>query len=90
MSRTFAADLKVTTQVLLSRDHTRWNFDAIMEAIQGPLLNPRRLEEALKASKFGRRLLAFFQPLNLRFSAIKRTKVRCVPLTFDEPEQCAI
>lgn len=47
-----------------------------MEAIQGPLLNPRRLEEALKASKFGRRLLAFFQPFNLRFSAIKRTKVR--------------
>lgn len=47
-----------------------------METIQGPLLNPRRLEEALKASKFGRRLLGFFQPLNLRFSAIKRTKVR--------------
>lgn len=63
-------------QVLTSRDHTKWNYDVILEVLQGPLLNPRRLEEALKASKFGRRLLAFFQPLNLRFSAVKKTKVR--------------
>lgn len=47
-----------------------------MEVVQGPLLNPRRLEEALKASKFGRRLLSFFHPLNFRFSDVKRTKAR--------------
>lgn len=64
------------TGVLLSRDHTKWDFDVIMEVVQGPLLNPRRLEEALKATKFGRRLLSFFHPLNLRFSNIKKTKVR--------------
>ncbi|CED82219.1 ste16 protein [Phaffia rhodozyma] len=62
------------TQVLFSRDHNKWNYDVLMGIIQGPLLNPRRLEEALKASKFGRRLLSFFHPLNHRFSDVKKTK----------------
>lgn len=46
-----------------------------MEIVEGPLLNPKRLEEAFKASKFGRRLMTFFQPLYRRFSDIKRTTV---------------
>jgi rapamycin-insensitive companion of mTOR len=62
-------------QILLSRDHNKWNYDILLDVVQGPLLNPRRLEEALKASKFGRRLMSFFHPLNHRFSDIKKTKV---------------
>lgn len=63
------------TQVLITRDHNKWNFDILMAVVCGPLLHPRRLEEALKASKFGRRLLSFFHPQNRRFSDIKKTKV---------------
>lgn len=75
---TFSSDLikhrLSSSQILLTRDHNKWNYDVLMEVIQGPLLNPRRLEEALKASKFGRRLLSFFHPLNRRFSDVKKTK----------------
>lgn len=64
----------VESQVLYTKDYHRWNFDALMEIIQGPLLNPGRLEEAFKVSKFGRRLMTFFQPLYRRFSDIKKTR----------------
>jgi rapamycin-insensitive companion of mTOR len=46
-----------------------------MELIQGPLLNPKRLDEAIRATKFIRRLFSFFHPYNNWFSAIKRTRV---------------
>ncbi|KAL7420859.1 hypothetical protein Q5752_004812 [Cryptotrichosporon argae] len=60
--------------VLLGRDHAKWNYDIIMDLLQGPLLNPRRLDEAIKATKFVRRLFSFFHPYNNRFSSIKRTR----------------
>ena len=63
-------------QILLGRDHTKWNYDIIMDFIEGPLLNPKRLDEAIKATKFLRRLFQFFHPYNNRFSAVKRTRVR--------------
>lgn len=67
----------------MTRDHTKWSFDILLEVVQGPLLNPRRLEEALRASKFVRRLLSFFHPMNHRFSDIKKTKVHTHVLLFD-------
>ena len=63
------------TKVLYTKDHTKWNYDVLMEIIEGPLLNARRLEEAFRVSKFGRRLMTFFQPLYRRFSDTKRTRV---------------
>ena len=51
-----------------------------MELIEGPLLNPKRLDEAIKATKFVRRLFSFFHPANHQFSAIKRTRVSCAAL----------
>ena len=62
-------------QVLYTKDHNKWNYDVLVEIIEGPLLNARRLEEAFRVSKFGRRLMTFFQPLYRRFSDIKRTRV---------------
>lgn len=47
----------------------------IVELVEGPLLNPKRLDEAIKASKFVRRLFSFYHPYNNRFSSIKRTRV---------------
>lgn len=40
-------------------------------------MNPKRLDEAMRASKFMRRLLSFFHPFNYRYSEIRKTKVSC-------------
>ncbi|KAF7298974.1 hypothetical protein MIND_00845600 [Mycena indigotica] len=65
------------TQVMLTKDHTVWKFELLQELIEGPLLNPKRLEEAIKVSRFIRRLLAFFHPFGsgTRFCDLPRTKV---------------
>lgn len=63
------------TGVILNSDHTKWNYDFVVELLEGPLMNARRLDEAIKATKLVRRLFAFFHPYNGRFSAIKRTRV---------------
>jgi len=75
--RTFQTAL-VDTQVMMSRDFTKWNYDTLLDLVEGPLLNPKRLEEAIKVSKFVKRLMSFFHPfsqLSHRFSDIKRQKL---------------
>ena len=62
-------------KVVGSKDHTKWNWDSILELVQGPLLVPRRLEEVIKTTKIVKRLLYFYRPLNHQFSDMKRTKV---------------
>ena len=67
------------------RDHTKWNFEALQEVVEGPLLNPKRLEEAIKILKFVRGFLKFFHPFEHRFSDMKRKVcftlvLRCVDL----------
>lgn len=64
------------TRVLQTKNYTKWNWNVLMELIQGPLLNPKRLEEVtLKHfSKFAKRLMSFYRPFKYRFSAIKKTK----------------
>ena len=57
------------------KDHIKWNFDTLQELIEGPLLNPKRMEEAIKVSRFIRRLMSFFHPFSHRFSDMKRTRV---------------
>jgi large subunit ribosomal protein L17e len=63
---------------MLTKDHTVWKFDLLQELIEGPLLNPKRLEEAIKVSRFIRRLLSFFHPFGsgMKFCDLPRTKVR--------------
>lgn len=46
-----------------------------MELLQGPLLNPKRLDEVIRATKFIRRIFSFLHPFNNRFSSILRTRV---------------
>ncbi|KIY71243.1 hypothetical protein CYLTODRAFT_140340 [Cylindrobasidium torrendii FP15055 ss-10] len=62
------------TQVIYAKDHTKWNFEMLIELIEGPLLNPKRLEEAMKGTKFIRRLMAFFYPESHRFSDMPKIK----------------
>ncbi|KAA8893128.1 Rapamycin-insensitive companion of mTOR, N-term-domain-containing protein [Sphaerosporella brunnea] len=68
------SNLIVDTGVLNTKSYIKWNWDALNEMIQGPLLNPKRLEEAIKVTKFMKRLLSFYRPFKYRFSEIKNTK----------------
>ncbi|TPX62078.1 hypothetical protein PhCBS80983_g00632 [Powellomyces hirtus] len=61
-------------KVLGFKDYTKWNWDTIMEFIQGPLLNPKRLDEVIKNTKVLKRIVSFFRPMNYQFSNIKRNK----------------
>ncbi|RIA92645.1 Rapamycin-insensitive companion of mTOR, N-term-domain-containing protein [Glomus cerebriforme] len=65
-------NMLLESQVLQTKDGTKWNFETMMELLQGPLLNPRRLEESIK-SKFIKRLIGFFRPTSRRFSEIEKT-----------------
>jgi rapamycin-insensitive companion of mTOR len=67
----------IETGILSSKDHTKWNFDTLMELLEGPLLSAKRLEEATRGSKFIRRVLQFFHPFNHKYSDMPSTKVRC-------------
>lgn len=66
--------LLMDTQVLNTKDYTKWNWDSVIELLQGPLLNPRRLEEAMRGKKFIKRLLAFYRPSKHQFSDMNATK----------------
>lgn len=71
--KTFQSSL-LETQVMLTKDYTKWNFETLQELIEGPLLNPKRMEEAIKVSRFIRRLMSFFHPFSHRFSDMPRVK----------------
>ena len=60
--------------MLNTKSYTKWNWDILNEIIQGPLLNPKRLEEAIKVTKFMKRLLSFYRPFKYRFCEVKNTK----------------
>ncbi|CAG8483702.1 13104_t:CDS:10, partial [Acaulospora colombiana] len=64
-------NMLLETQVLNTKDYAKWNWETLLELLQGPLLNPRRLEEAIR-SKFMKRLLGFFRPTSRRFSEIEK------------------
>lgn len=67
-------NLMVDTQVLNTVSFQKWRWDLILNVINGPLLNPKRLDEAMKATKFIHRLLGFYRPFKYRFSDVKNTK----------------
>ncbi|KAG4305949.1 hypothetical protein PORY_000859 [Pneumocystis oryctolagi] len=66
--------LLLDTQVLSTKNYKKWRWDILVELLQGPLLNPKRLEESIRSTKFMKRLLSFYRPFNYRFSNIKQTK----------------
>lgn len=70
---TFRA-LMIETQVLGTVNYSKWKWDLIQQIIEGPLLNPRRLHEAMIATKFVHRILGFLRPFKYRFSDAPNTK----------------
>ena len=66
--------LILESQVLNTTNYQKWNWNLIQTAIDGPLLNPKRLDEALKVTKFVHRLFNFYRPFKFRFADVKNTK----------------
>ncbi|USW55166.1 Putative HR1 rho-binding domain, rapamycin-insensitive companion of mTOR domain, Pianissimo family [Septoria linicola] len=62
------------TNVLNTINYLKWDWNIILELVDGPLTNPRLLYEALEKSKFVHRLLKFLRPFQFRFSDASNTK----------------
>jgi rapamycin-insensitive companion of mTOR len=67
---------------MTTKEHTKWSFETLQDLIEGPLLNPKRMEEAIKGARFIRRLMSFYHPFEHRFSDMQKnpTNVRWVKL----------
>ena len=59
------------SMVMATKEHQAWNVSVLHELLDGPLLNARRFDEALGSTKLIRRLLSFYRPFSLRYSALR-------------------
>lgn len=66
--------LLIDSGVLNSSNYAKWNWEIIMKIIDGPLQSGKRLDEAIRASKFMKRLMSFYRPFKYKFSDIKNTR----------------
>ena len=62
------------TGVLGSVNYQKWDWDLIQDLIDGPMVNPARLTEAMRNVKFAHRLLSFLRPFKFRFADAPNTK----------------
>lgn len=62
------------TQVLSTPKWNKWNWDLVLKIIEGPLLNPRRLDDVIKNNKFIKRTMGFYRPFKFRFCDIRNSK----------------
>ncbi|KAH7214751.1 Rapamycin-insensitive companion of mTOR, N-term-domain-containing protein [Fusarium oxysporum] len=66
--------LLIDSNVLNSSNYAKWNWETILKIIDGPLQSGKRLEEAIKASKFMKRIISFYRPFKYRFANVKNTR----------------
>ncbi|KAJ5529642.1 hypothetical protein N7527_003035 [Penicillium freii] len=62
------------THVLNTVNFNKWKWDIIHRLVEGPLTNPKRMDEAIKGSKFMKRLIGFYRPFKYRFALVPNTK----------------
>lgn len=74
MDETLFRQKMLDTGVLNSVNYQKWDWPLIQDLIEGPMVNPQRLLEAMKNSKFVHRLLGFLRPFKFRFSDAPNTK----------------
>lgn len=74
MDETQFRNAVLETHVLNTVNYLKWKWDLIHRIVEGPLTNPKRLDEAIKGSKFMKRLIGFYRPFKYRFSMIPNTK----------------
>jgi rapamycin-insensitive companion of mTOR len=75
LDETTFRQLLVETQVLSSTNPTKWKWEIILKIIEGPLLNGKRLDEAIKASKFIKRIMSFYRPFKYKFAEVRNTRI---------------
>ena len=61
------------SQVVAHAGYYKWKWEVINDIIDGPLRNPKRLEDA-KSTKFLKRLLGFYRPFKHTFADVRNTK----------------
>ncbi|GFP58826.1 target of rapamycin complex 2 subunit ste20 [Trichoderma asperellum] len=66
--------LLIDTGVLNHSNYSKWNWENIMKVIDGPLQVGKRLEEAIKASKFMKRIMSFYRPFKYKFAEVRNTR----------------
>lgn len=64
--------LCLEANVLNSKDQSKWNLEALQMLFETVLVHPKRLEEAMRASKLVKRVLVFFHPFTMRYSALPK------------------
>ncbi|CAL3965744.1 unnamed protein product [Diplocarpon coronariae] len=75
LDETMFRQLLVETQVLSSTNPVKWKWEIILRIIEGPLLNGKRLDEAIKASKFIKRIMSFYRPFKYKFAEVRNTRI---------------
>jgi hypothetical protein len=75
LDETTFRQLLVETQVLSSTNPVKWKWEIILKIIEGPLLNGKRLDEAIKASKFIKRIMSFYRPFKYKFAEVRNTRI---------------
>jgi hypothetical protein len=75
LDETTFRQLLVETQVLSSTNPIKWKWDIVLKIIEGPLLNGKRLDEAIKASKFIKRIMSFYRPFKYKFAEVRNTRI---------------
>lgn len=66
--------LLIESAVLSHSNYNKWRWDIVLKIIEGPLTSGKRLEEALKASKFVKRVVNFYRPFKYKFSDVPNTR----------------
>ena len=66
--------LLVESGVLNHHNWAKWNWDVILRIIDGPLQIGKRLEEAIRASKFMKRIMSFYRPFKYKFADVRNTR----------------
>lgn len=64
----------IDSGVINHSNYTKWNWDVIVRVFDGPLHVGKRLEEAIKASKFMKRIMSFYRPFKYKFAEVKNTR----------------
>ena len=72
-SETFR-QLMIESQVTSHSSYLKWKWDLILGLIEGPLLNVKRLEEAIRSTKFMKRIVGFYRPFKFRFCNVRNTR----------------
>ncbi|KAH8683211.1 Rapamycin-insensitive companion of mTOR, N-term-domain-containing protein [Tricladium varicosporioides] len=75
LDETTFRQLLVESGVLSSTNSIKWKWDIILKIIEGPLLNGKRLDEAIKASKFIKRIMSFYRPFKYKFAEVRNTRI---------------